>query len=161
CEETELCLRIQAERPRARVVYDPGAVVTHRVPAARGRFRYFVARCWGEGLSKAVVARLAGAERGLAAERRHALRTLPAGLLAAGRDGTPRRAGAIVAGLAITTAGYLRGRAARADPPASARLRGGGPSARHTRSATPRSAPPAYPRARSGARARSGRPRPS
>ena len=161
CEETELCLRLQAELPGTRVVYDPGAVVTHHVPAARGRFGYFAARCWGEGLSKAVVARLAGARRGLAAERRHAFRTLPAGLLAALRDGAPRRAGAIAAGLAITTAGYLRGRAAPGAPPASASPRGGAPSARRRHRATPRSAPPACPRARSAAPRRSGRPRPS
>jgi GT2 family glycosyltransferase len=116
CEETELCLRIQAGRPGARVIYDPHALVEHRVPAERGRWRYFAARCWAEGLSKAVVARLAGSRRGLADERRHALRTLPRGLLGAVRDtaagdaAAARRGAAIVAGLAITTSGYARGR---------------------------------------------------
>jgi GT2 family glycosyltransferase len=113
CEETELCLRIRARAPGARIVYDPGAVVGHRVPAARAAWRYFAARCWGEGLSKAGVARIAGNGRGLAAERTHALRTLPAGVLAAVRDAAPRRAAAIVVGLAITTLGYARGRLAR------------------------------------------------
>jgi glucosyl-dolichyl phosphate glucuronosyltransferase len=161
CEETELCLRLRAGWPGARVVYDPGAVVTHRVPAARGTFRYFAARCFGEGLSKAVVARLAGAGPGLAAERRHALRTLPAGFLEALRAGAPGRAGAIAAGLLITTAGYLRGRVARDAPRASAPPRAAAPSARRARRATPRSAPPAYPRARSAAPGRTGRRRPS
>jgi GT2 family glycosyltransferase len=119
CEETELCLRIQGRWPGARMLYDPQALVEHRVPAARGRLGYFAARCWAEGLSKAVVAGLAGSRQALAAERVHALRTLPRGLLAALRDAASGqaaaalRAGAIVAGLAITTAGYVRGRMAR------------------------------------------------
>jgi len=161
CEETELCLRIAAAVPGGRVVYDPGAVVTHRVPAARAAPRYFAARCWGEGLSKATVARLAGRRRGLAAERRHAFRTLPAGALRALGDGAPRRAAAIVLGLAITTLGYVRGRAAPGVPPACAPPRDGGPPAPPVLGARPRSARPAYRRARSAAPARSGRPPPS
>jgi len=161
CEETELCLRIGAAVPGGRVVYDPGSVVTHRVPAARGAPRYFAERCWGEGLSKATVALLAGSRRGLAAERRHALRTLPAGAVRALRDGAPPRAAAIVLGLAITTLGYVRGRAAPGAPPASARPRGGGPQEPQLLGARPRSARPAYRRARSAAPARSGRPPPS
>jgi GT2 family glycosyltransferase len=112
CEETELCLRIQARLPAARIVYDPAAVVAHRVPAARGRWRYFAARCWAEGRSKAIVARLAGRRRGLAAERAHAMRALPAGVVAGLRDAAAGdatglwRAAAIVAGLAVTTSGY-------------------------------------------------------
>jgi hypothetical protein len=157
CEETELCLRIRARVPGARVVYDPAAVVRHRVPAARGRWRYFAARCFGEGISKAAVVRLAGSGPGLSAERRHAVRTLPAGVAAALRDGALTRAAAIVAGLAITILGYARGRVARgvrpvcAPPPAAARP---GPTGR---AATPRPARPASRPGRSAARARSGR----
>jgi len=161
CEETELCLRIATAVPGGRVVYDPGAVVTHRVPAARAAPRYFAARCWGEGLSKATVARLAGSRRGLAAERRHAFRTLPGGALRALRDGAPRRAAAIVLGLAITSFGYVRGRAAPGAPPASEPPRDGGPPAPPVLGARPRSARPAYRRARSAAPARSGRRPPS
>jgi GT2 family glycosyltransferase len=161
CEETELCLRIGAAVPGGRVVYDPGSVVTHRVPAARAGPRYFAARCWGEGLSKATVARLAGRRRALAAERRHAFRTLPAGALRALRDGAPHRGAAIAAGLAITTLGYVRGRAAPGAPPASVRPAGDAPPAPPVLGARPRSARPAYRRARSAAPAQGGRPPPS
>ena len=161
CEETELCLRIRARVPGARILYDPRAAVVHRVPAARGRWPYFAARCWSEGVSKAMVTRLAGRGPGLAAERRHALRTLPAGLVAALRARAPRRAGAIVAGLLITTAGYVRGRAARPGPHGSASARDGARSAPRARRATPRSVPPGCPRGRSSARARTGRRRAS
>jgi GT2 family glycosyltransferase len=122
CEETELCLRIQARLPGVRIVYDPAAVVEHHVPAERARWRYFAARCWAEGRSKAIVARLAGRRRGLGAERHHVLHALPAGVLAGLREaagGDPAgawRAAAIIAGLAITTSGYVRGAVARRAP---------------------------------------------
>ena len=161
CEETELCLRIAAAVPGGRIVYDPGSVVMHRVPAPRAAPRYFAARCWGEGVSKATVARLAGSRRGLATERRHVFRTLPAGGLRALGDRAPLRAAAIAVGLAITTLGYVRGRAAPCARPASERPRGGGPPAPPVLGARPRSARPVYRRARSAAPARSGRPRPS
>jgi hypothetical protein len=94
-------------------------VIWHRVPDQRGRLRYFVIRCYAEGLSKAVVTRRVGSADGLAAERRHAFATLPAGLAryvgasARGDLTGLGRAGAIIAGLSATTAGYLAGRLTR------------------------------------------------
>lgn len=116
-EETEFCIRLRRSRPGSVLVYEPLARVIHSVPAARRRWSYFRARCYAEGLSKAVVSRLAGSEDGLASERRYVIAILPAGVLRnlalaiARRDfgGLPR-AGAIVAGLAVTTAGYVMGR---------------------------------------------------
>jgi glycosyltransferase involved in cell wall biosynthesis len=74
--------------------------------------------CEETELSKAEVARQVGRERGLANERAHALRTLPAGVwgelraACASRHTAPLgRAVAIVVGLGVTTAGYVRGRA--------------------------------------------------
>ena len=112
CEETELCLRIGRRRPDAILLHEPRARVFHRVPPERASWRYFKARCYSEGLSKAVVARVAGV-RGLSSERTHALRTLPAGVVRGFRAGALRRASAIVAGLVVTTAGYASGTAAR------------------------------------------------
>jgi hypothetical protein len=73
-----------------------------------------------EGLAKAGLARAYGSGRALESERRYAMRTLPSGVVRelAGalrhRDpGAVVRAGAIVFGLAITAAGYLRARASR------------------------------------------------
>jgi hypothetical protein len=87
------------------------------VPAARARWGYFRSRCYNEGRSKALVARLVGAHDGLATERSYTLRTLPQGVAggladALGGDGAGLlRAGAIIAGLLITAAGYLAGKA--------------------------------------------------
>ncbi len=109
CEETELCLRLQRDDPASVIVFDPATTVRHHVGRERGTLRYFVARCHAEGLSKAEVVRRAGGRRGLASERAHALRTLPAGVARALRAGRITRAAAIVLGLAVTAAGYARG----------------------------------------------------
>jgi GT2 family glycosyltransferase len=116
CEETELCIRAGQRWPERILLYDPAALVRHRVPPRRAAWPYFRARCYAEGLSKATVARLVGAGDGLSNERTYALRTLPQGAARGLRDALWRRdasglgrAGAIVAGLAITAAGYLAG----------------------------------------------------
>ncbi|MGB8940805.1 MAG: glycosyltransferase family 2 protein, partial [Streptomyces sp.] len=80
CEETELCIRLTRARPDAVLLIDDRAVIHHRVPAARERFRYFHTRTYAEGLSKALVARSVGAGKGLESERRYTTRVLPAGV---------------------------------------------------------------------------------
>jgi glycosyltransferase involved in cell wall biosynthesis len=116
CEETEICIRAGSRWPGRSFRYEPQARVHHQVPADRGRWSYFRARCYGEGLSKAAVSRLAGATRGLESERAYVRRTLPRGVVRGLNDGMRadrsglRRAGAIMLGLATTTAGYARGR---------------------------------------------------
>jgi len=77
CEETDLCIRAATAIPGGKIVYDPMARVWHDVPPQRGRWTYFKARCYAEGLSKATVARGVGLDRGLASERAHAARALP------------------------------------------------------------------------------------
>ena len=119
CEETEYCIRLRQRWPLARLVFDPDLDVHHRVSPDRREFSYFRTRCWSEGLSKAVVARNVGAADGLASERTYTTRVLPLGVLRGigqglrGRWAGFQRAGAIVLGLAWTTAGYIRGRLAR------------------------------------------------
>ncbi|MEA2973849.1 MAG: glucosyl-dolichyl phosphate glucuronosyltransferase [Actinomycetota bacterium] len=116
CEETDLFIRLVERWPAARVVYDPAARVHHTVPADRLSWTYFRARCLAEGLSKAQVAARVGSERALASERSYVRGVLPRGVATAMRGavrGDPlagRRALAIGAGLAMTTAGYVRAR---------------------------------------------------
>lgn len=116
CEETELCIRAARQIAGSRIVYDPAVRVKHYLPEGRARWRYFRSRCYAEGLSKAIVAELAGADRGLASERSYVTRTLPAGIVAGVRDAVRERnlaplacAGAIMAGLALTGAGFAVG----------------------------------------------------
>ena len=117
CEETELCIRATTRHPGRRFMYEPIATVRHEVPRQRMTWRYFASRCYREGTSKALVARVAGSSVGLSSERHHALVTLPRGLLSAVRDSFVHRdtaplgrGFAIIAGLMLTAAGYARGR---------------------------------------------------
>jgi GT2 family glycosyltransferase len=116
CEETELFIRIAQLQPGSFAVYEPAARVLHNVGAPRATFDYFKRRCFAEGLSKAVVAQLSKDQESLSSEWTYTLKTLPAGVvrnIASGIRGDREgfaRAGAIVAGLGITTAGYIRGR---------------------------------------------------
>ncbi len=80
-------------------------------------WHYFRSRCYAEGHSKAVVSGYVGAKDGLASERSYIRRTLPQGIVHGISDafvhhdmGGLLRAGTIVAGLAVTTWGYLTGR---------------------------------------------------
>jgi GT2 family glycosyltransferase len=115
-EETELCIRARQHWPHRVFLYEPRARVHHRVPPARARWRYFGARCFGEGLSKALIARCVGARDGLASERAYVWCTLPRGVARGAADtflhADPAglaRAGTIAAGLTLTAAGYARG----------------------------------------------------
>ena len=119
CEETELCIRAGRRWPQGQWLYQPGAKVSHRVPAARGRWRYFLSRCYAEGLSKAQITQFTGFQAGLSSEGRYVTRALPLGILrslgqalARGEGAGVLRAGAIVAGLGFTAAGFIRGRIA-------------------------------------------------
>jgi len=125
-EETELCLRVLRERPQARIVYRPTAVVRHHVSPQRTSVRYFVGRCVDEGRSKAILRTLVRSESALQRERRYLVRTLIPGIVGelasavARVDGEPlRRAALIVSGTTIVLAAYvrttlrLRGRPAR------------------------------------------------
>ncbi|MFJ5778304.1 glycosyltransferase family 2 protein [Streptomyces sp. NPDC093094] len=117
CEETELCIRLGRALPGAVLLIDDRAVIHHRVPPVRERFAYFRTRAYAEGLSKALVARSAGADKGLESERRYTVRVLPAGVARGlrdalrGRPGGAGRAGAIVTGVLTAAGGYLVGSA--------------------------------------------------
>ena len=85
------------------------------MPPERAGWSYFRARCWSEGLSKALVARSVGRGDGLASERRYVTTVLPQAVARgvadalAGDAGGLARAGSILAGVSITTAGYATG----------------------------------------------------
>jgi GT2 family glycosyltransferase len=115
-EETELCIRVQQRWPDAQILFEPSAVVAHRVSDQRTSWRYFARRCYAEGRSKARVSGYVGAGDALSTEWAYTRRVLPQGVRAGVReavtghvDGLARSA-TIVLGLGITSAGYLRGR---------------------------------------------------
>src|SRR6266487_3042746 len=114
CEETELCIRAHQHWPQRGFLYQTQASVSHRVPGNRTSWRYFCSRCYFEGVSKAFVSRYVGVTDSLASERIYVYRVLPQGVTRGLNDfffhhdlSGFARAGAIVAGLAATTAGYF------------------------------------------------------
>jgi GT2 family glycosyltransferase len=116
-EETELCIRAAQYWPHKRFLYDPQAQIYHHIPPARACWRYFLARCYAEGISKATISWLVGTRDSLASERAYILLALPKGVARGLRDGFCKldptgflRAGAIVTGLITTAAGYLVGK---------------------------------------------------
>jgi len=119
CEETEFCIKLGQRSPGSLLVMENRAVVSHFVPDTRCTFSYFLARCYAEGISKAQVTANVGSTDGLASERSYATRTLPAGVIKGvtdalrGRPSGLARAGAIVAGLGMTTLGFLGAKMAR------------------------------------------------
>ena len=110
CDDTEFCIRVAQQVPGSRVVSEPGAVVRHRVPAARGTWRYLRSRSLWEGRSKAMVASMVGAPDATFDERRYVRGVLPRAVLRELARGRLRGAAGVLTALAFTTWGYLLAR---------------------------------------------------
>ena len=109
CEETEFCIRANQRFTGKHFLYAPEARVFHNVPASRATWSYFRARCYAEGLSKALIGRFIGKGDSLSSETSYATRTLPLGVLRGLATLHPSgfaRAAAIVVGLMTTAYGY-------------------------------------------------------
>ncbi len=116
CEETELCIRVGKRFPDSQLLHIPSARIHHDVPAARLTVRYFLLRCFAEGLSKDAVSRYAGTGPALATERDYTVKVLPRGVLR-GLGQAVRgdlfglaEAAMIVLGLVTTVLGFTGGR---------------------------------------------------
>lgn len=116
CEETELSIRARAAMPGSCILQVPGAVVHHFVGEGRVTLRYYLRRCYAEGLSKAQVVATSGGAKSLDSERRYVRRVLPSGVLrglgkaARGDVDGLIQSGMIVLGLVVTSFGYARDR---------------------------------------------------
>ena len=119
-EDTEFCIRLATEMQSGGWWYEPSAKVGHSVPPGRSTIRFFVLRCYNEGQTKADMATMLGPRTGLRDERRHAAKTLPAGMSRELRQAVTRkefvaaqRASAIGVGLCAASLGYVVRRAQR------------------------------------------------
>ena len=56
-EETEFAMRLKRLRPDVKIMYDPSAIVFHRIPQSRIKLRYAMKRAYYEGYSKAILAK--------------------------------------------------------------------------------------------------------
>lgn len=111
-DDTDLAIRVKQARPEAVWLYQPRARVLHTVTPERTTLNYFLRRSFEEGVGKASLSGLVGAEEGLASERRHLAAVLPRGVLRElgrflrGEGAAGPRALAIVAGTAAAAAGF-------------------------------------------------------
>lgn len=115
CEETELCIRAGLAQPTARILFEPKALVSHRVTEQRLTWGYLRHRSYAEGLSKAAVARMTRRDSALSTERSYVVSVLPRAVLRElgsafkrKRTNRPGVLGAIamVVALSATVAGY-------------------------------------------------------
>jgi len=115
CEETVMGIRVSQHFGAGTILHVPDAIVDHKVGAERSNLRYFVRRCFAEGISKAAVAARVGRSDGSSAERRYVTSVLPHGVVAgvsrAARGDTVglTTALAILLGLGATVVGYAIG----------------------------------------------------
>ena len=80
-EDTDLCIRMSAaDSGPGRWIYVPEALVHHHVPANRETFRFFLRRCYLEGMGKAEMSAQLKAEAALVDEVDYLRSVIPAGL---------------------------------------------------------------------------------
>ncbi|NNN20986.1 MAG: glycosyltransferase family 2 protein [Acidimicrobiales bacterium] len=114
CEETELAIRSTNLFSGAKIIYVPSSLVMHTVTVERAKVRYFLKRCYMEGISKALVASRVGKTKALESEKQYATSTLPAGFVAymvSGFRGSRYdfyKAAFILGGFFATASGYLK-----------------------------------------------------
>ncbi len=110
CEETELCIRLRQTDRQARILFEPAALVHHQVSADRLSWSYLRRRSYAEGVSKAAIAKLVGADDALSTERAYTSRIIPLAVLRELASGRVRGAFALVLSVLSAALGYLRGR---------------------------------------------------
>lgn len=75
-EEAELSMRIRDRVPYSKMIYDPQAIVYHRVPRNRTTLKYVIKRSFYEGFSKALISRARSKQTGLSTEQTYLKYTL-------------------------------------------------------------------------------------
>lgn len=114
-EEAYICLRISQAMPGSRILYEPEAVIRHKVPSWRLGPRYLMGRSYDEGFYKTIVKRLSPhSPSGVLSVENSYLRYLllsaiPRRLKMFYRPQAMAQVGAIMLSTCATGAGYIRG----------------------------------------------------
>ena len=114
-EDMEICHRLLALSPQNRLIYEPRAVVWHRVHENRLTWSYFWRRCYWANRDKVAIMRGLGEAANLKADRRFVSRAFPAALaqnardLARGDIGGLERILATIAGVGVSAFAYAVG----------------------------------------------------
>jgi glycosyltransferase involved in cell wall biosynthesis len=111
-EEAELCLRMVQEWPDRYFIFEPDAVIHHRIPAERMTRRYFVRRCFAEGRAKQEIAASSTGSSALMPERQFAYDLLQelgscVRSVARGRVSRIHQVAGLLLGAVATTAGAV------------------------------------------------------
>jgi glucosyl-dolichyl phosphate glucuronosyltransferase len=122
--DPDFCIRVSQNWPGRVLIYEPRARVFHQVSRSRATWKYFLLRCFNEGLSKSLLTSRVGSKEGLSSERAYTLWTLPHGVAKGLADtllradfGGVYRSAAIVLGFLVTVAGYAVGKITRVVTP--------------------------------------------
>jgi len=112
--ESEFCLRAKRHSPDSAILYEPEAVVYHKVPPQRASLKYVLLRSYNEGFHKALIRRAFAGMSGepLSMERsylRYLVRSVLGKLVRFYRHGNAGQVASITASVAATGAGYLIG----------------------------------------------------
>lgn len=113
--ESQFFLKMKSQMPEAVILYEPRAVVYHKVPSERARVTYMIQRSYNEGYHKARVRRVCASMAGkpLSIEGSYLqyllLTSIPERLSHFYRIRALAEATAITACIVATSAGYLRG----------------------------------------------------
>jgi hypothetical protein len=113
-DDTDLCLRAAAQSSGV-WIYDPSAIASHWVPGERATFRYFLNRCFQEGVGKGALAALNGLGASTSVERRHIGLVLPPAVrrdckaVLTGQISGASRITAAALGLGFAIGGFLIG----------------------------------------------------
>jgi GT2 family glycosyltransferase len=129
-EDTELCVRAAASWPGGRWLYDPRAIVHHKVPLSRATPRFFLERCFAEGAGKAELYAVSESADVSRTERRYLVESLTGGIgrnvgrAVRGLDPAAcSRIVAIIVGMASAAVGFcvarMRGRRSGGSVPAT------------------------------------------
>lgn len=115
--ESEFFLKLKFQIPDAVVLYEPRAVVYHKVPPERARLKYVLQRCYNEGYHKARIGRRCAnmSVKPLSVEISHLryllLTSIPERMNGFIRPAHLIQVATIMVSLAAFGAGYLKGRA--------------------------------------------------
>ena len=117
-EETEICMRIRQRMPGTLILYEPGAIVYHKVPPQRATLKYLISRSFDGGLAVARIGKMyaASAEAPLSTstERTYLRYLLTTALLERIRHLYKLRAiaqiGVLAISIVVTGIGYISGR---------------------------------------------------
>jgi len=115
-EEAELCIRIKNKIPDCLILWEPNAIIHHKVPHSRANIRWVLKNSFDQGVCKAKIKKLCNNATGQALTTEDSylryllFKSIPERLRKFWEKGSLPQMGAIIISIAATGLGYLIGR---------------------------------------------------